>query len=31
MVLCSNPAAATSLLNFDNSVYPALTVGVFDW
>ena len=26
MVLCSNPAAATSLLNFDNSVYHALPV-----
>ena len=26
MVLGSNPAAATSLRNFDNSVYPALPV-----
>ena len=26
VVLCSNPAAATSLRNFDNSVYPALPV-----
>ena len=26
VVLCSNPAAATSLRNFVNSVYPALSV-----
>ena len=26
VVLCSNPAAATSLRNFGNSVYPALPV-----